>query len=236
MDGYREPSTRLWRLHLNQNELSIEKLIQSAQQQDGHAHHVNALSPEGTAAAVIPFLHKALFSPSTSTLLKAINNNQLTTWPGMTTENVTKHLPKSIATTLGHQDQTRKNAQSTQPKPQLDLESEQEPDPTSHPQRTHQVFTAIVDSGTGKIYTDQTGQFPVTSSRGNKYLFVLYNYDNNTILAEPIKSRQQDELLRASKQLTQHLQKQGLTPKVQRLDIECSPAMKTEMDAQNINW
>jgi hypothetical protein len=207
MDGYREPSTRLWRLHLNQNEPSIDKLIQNAQQKDGHAHHVNALIPEGTAADVIQFLHKALFSPSTSTLLKAINNNQLTTWPGMTTENVIKHLPKSIATTLGHQDQTRKNAQSTQPKPPIETESEQEPDPTSLPQRTHQVFTAIIDSGTGKIYTDQTGRFPVTSSQGNKYLFVLYDYDSNAIRAEPIKSRQQDELLRAYKKITQHLKK-----------------------------
>jgi hypothetical protein len=236
MDGYREPSTRLWRLHLNQNEPSIDKLIQNAQHKDGYAHHVNALIPEGTAADVIQFLHKALLSPSTSTLLKAIKNNQLTTWPGMTTENVIKHLPKSIATTLGHQDQTRKNAQSTQPKPPIELEPEPEADPESLQQRTHQVFTAIVDSGTGQIYSDQTGRFPVTSSRGHKYLFVLYDYDSNAILAEPIKSRKQDELLRAYKTLTQHLRKRGLIPTLQRLDNECSEAMKTEMDAQNIDW
>jgi hypothetical protein len=188
MDGYREPSTRLWRLHLNQNEPSIDTLIQSAQQKDGHAHHVNALIPEGTATDVIQFLHKALFSPSMSTLLTAINNNQLTTRPGMTTENVRKHLLKSIATTLGHQDKTRKNARSTQTTPPIETESEPEPDPTtSLPQRTHQVFTAIVDSGTGKIYTDQTGRSLVTPSRGNKYLFVLYDYDSNAILAKPIK-------------------------------------------------
>jgi hypothetical protein len=215
---------------------TIDTLIQRAQRKDGHAHHVNALIPEGTAAAVIQFLHKALFSPTTLTLLKAIKNNQLTTWPGMTTENILKHLPKSIATTLGHQDQTRKNAHSTQTTPPIESEPEQEPDPTSLPQRTHQVFTVIVDSGTGKIYTDQTGRFPVTSSRGNKYLFVLFDYDSNAIIAEPIKSRQQDELLRAYKKLTQHLRKRGLTPKLQRLDNECSAAMKTEMDAQDIDW
>jgi hypothetical protein len=236
MDGYREPSTRLWRLQLNQNGPSLDQLIQSAQNTDGHVHHVNALLPEGTAADVITFLHKALLSPSISTLLKAISNNQLTTWSGMTTENVKKHLPKSIATTLGHQDQTRKNTRSTQPKPPIERELEHEPDPTIPPQRTHQIFTAIVDSGTGQIYTDQTGRFPVTSSRGNKYLFVMYDYDSNAILAEPIKSRQQNELLRAYKKLTQHLQKRGLTPKLQRLDNECSEAMKTEMDAQNIDW
>jgi hypothetical protein len=91
MDGYREPSTRLWRLQLNNNEPSLDDLIKTAQDNDGFNHHVNALLPEGTAADVIIFLHKALFSPSTSTLLQAINNNQLTTWPGMTAENVTKH-------------------------------------------------------------------------------------------------------------------------------------------------
>ena len=42
---------------------------------------------------------------------------------------------------------------------------------------------------TGKIYTDQTGRFPVTSSKGSKYLMVLYDYDSNAILSEPLKSR-----------------------------------------------
>jgi hypothetical protein len=154
MDGYREPSTRLWRPHLHANQYSIDDLIQNAQNNDGFAHHVNALIPEGTAADVIQFLHKALFSPSMSTLLQAIKNNQLTTWPGMTAENVIKHLPKSIATTLGHQDQTRKNARSTQPKPPIESEPEPGLDPESPHQRTHQVFSAVVDSGPGKIYTD----------------------------------------------------------------------------------
>jgi hypothetical protein len=38
-----------------------------------------------------------------------------------------------------------------------------------------------------KIYTDQTGRFPVISSKGNTYIMVLYEYDGNVILAEPIK-------------------------------------------------
>jgi hypothetical protein len=41
---------------------------------------------------------------------------------------------------------------------------------------------------TGQIYTDQTGRFPITSSRGNKYIMILYNYESNDILAEPLKS------------------------------------------------
>jgi hypothetical protein len=64
---------------------------------------------------------------------------------------------------------------------------------------TNQVFATVTDIGTGKIYTNQTGKFAVLSSRCNKYLFVLYDYDSNAIMAEPIKSRTQGELTRAYK-------------------------------------
>jgi hypothetical protein len=39
-----------------------------------------------------------------------------------------------------------------------------------------------------KKYTDQTGRFPVISSRGNVIIMVLYEYDGNAIMAEPIKN------------------------------------------------
>jgi len=44
-----------------------------------------------------------------------------------------------------------------------------------------------------KIYTDQTDRFPTTSSQGSKYCFVLYSYDANAVLVEPIKSRAANE-------------------------------------------
>ena len=52
---------------------------------------------------------------------------------------------------------------------------------------TNIVFLKTVDL-TGKIYTDQTGRFPVTSRKGNKYILVTYHYDSNTIHAEPLKT------------------------------------------------
>ena len=39
-------------------------------------------------------------------------------------------------------------------------------------------------------YHDLTGAFPHKSSRGNKYIFVLYDYDGNEILTHPINNRQ----------------------------------------------
>jgi hypothetical protein len=63
------------------------------------------------------FLHAACFSPVPSMLVKAINNGHFATWPGFTAHNVQKHLPKSIATTMGHLNQQQQNTLSTKLKP-----------------------------------------------------------------------------------------------------------------------
>ena len=51
------------------------------------------------------------------------------------------------------------------------------------------VFATIVtyNETTGNIYTDLTGSFPITSNRGHKYIFVLYDHDSNAILFETLK-------------------------------------------------
>jgi hypothetical protein len=55
------------------------------------------------------YLHAALGSPAPSTLLWAIRQGHLITIPSLTTNLISKHLPKSIATTLVHQDQEAKH-------------------------------------------------------------------------------------------------------------------------------
>ena len=41
-----------------------------------------------------------------------------------------------------------------------------------------------------KNYSDQTGKFIIQSSRGENYIFILYDYDSNSILSIPLKNRQ----------------------------------------------
>jgi hypothetical protein len=60
-------------------------------------------------------------------------------------------------------------------------------------EKTHCVYASTINAG--KIHTDQTGRFPVVSSKGNKYIMVLYEYDGNAIIAEHIKNRTATELL-----------------------------------------
>ena len=55
-------------------------------------------------------------------------------------------------------------------------------------ERTHQLLLKVIECSS-KIFTDQAGRFPITSSSGYKYIMIAYDYDSNNILAEPIKSR-----------------------------------------------
>ena len=44
---------------------------------------IHYLIIEGGMEEVITYLHKALGSPKTSTLLRSVENNNLTTWPAL---------------------------------------------------------------------------------------------------------------------------------------------------------
>ena len=55
--------------------------------------------------------------------------------------------------------------------------------------KTFDVFGTIIPFlATRTGYHDLAGAFPHKSSRGNKCIFVLYDYDRNAILTQPIKN------------------------------------------------
>jgi hypothetical protein len=66
-----------------------------------------------TKADLAAFLHGCAFSPSPTTLLRAISRGHFINWPGMTVELISRHLPKSMATSKGHLRMQQKNIQST---------------------------------------------------------------------------------------------------------------------------
>ena len=67
----------------------------------------------------------------------------------------------------------------------------------------HTITTTILPL-TGLIHSDLTGRFPVTSSLGNQYILVVYDYDSNAILVDPLTSRTQAEQLQGFKKLYTH--------------------------------
>jgi hypothetical protein len=149
----------------------------------------------------------------------------------LTEQAVEKHLSKSTSTTKGHLNQQRQNTRTTKVKepkvivPETDLD---------HGINTQFIYAATIDAG--QIYTDQTGRFPVVSSKGNKYIMVLYDYDSNAILAQPIKDRRAPKLLRAFQVMEQDLVARGLKPKLMKLDNEASKLLKTYLHQQNITF
>ena len=125
------------------------------------------------------YLHACLFSPRPSTIIRAIRNNHLTTWPGIHDINFNKHLPPSEATSKGHLDQERKNLQSTKPCDPVDHDFF----PPKSDTRSHDCCATIIPfSPTNKAFLDLTGRFPHKSSQGNEYIMVVYDYDSTVIV------------------------------------------------------
>ena len=65
-----------------------------------------------------------------------------------------------------------------------------------------------------KGFSDLTGVFPHMSSRGNLDVMVMYDYDSNKILAEPIKKRQAETIQDAFLKIHKVLKSRGSEPKV----------------------
>jgi hypothetical protein len=103
-----------------------------------------------------------------------------------------------------------------------------------HGIKTQFVYAATIDAG--QIYTDQTGRFPVVSSKGNKYIMILYDYDSNVILTQPIKDHTTLELLKAFQVMEQELVARGLKPKLMKLDNEASKLLNTYLHQQYITF
>eukprot|EP00957_Ditylum_brightwellii_P112890 8607391-Ditylum_brightwellii.AAC.3 len=82
-------------------------------------------------------------------------------------------------------DLIRKNVQSTKITDE-DLQNNLNPIQEAH---TQGFFVALgVADAQGTLYTNITGKFPVTSTRGGKYVLIGYDYDSNAILAYALNS------------------------------------------------
>ena len=179
------------------------------------------------------FYHAALFSPSLSTLQHAIRIGFLSSFPGLHLQTLRRHPPISEATIKGHLNAHRRNHRSTRKlyfTPHYVFNAT-----TTTPSRTHHVYADCYNI-TGKIFTDQTGPFILPSISGNKYVFVLYDYDSNYIAARAIPSRTKEHLVTAYRSIISLLLKRGLRPHLQRLDNEVSNLMRTEMEAQQVSY
>ena len=169
-------------------------------------HQANNVNATTKIPELVAFAHAALFSPALTTLQKAIDLNFLHDFPGLTSKALKDHPPISAATIKGHLDQVRQNKQPTvhpsEPLPLLPLSTisdrtmsnfstinkilqhNEEDIFPQEPlnQRSHHCYTSVIaNTQTGQVFSDQTGRFLSPASSGATQLFVLYDYDSNSI-------------------------------------------------------
>ena len=73
---------------------------------------------------------------------------------------------------------------------------------------------------TGKVSTDQTGRFPVTSNKGSRYIMVAHVYDRNAIMVELLQSQSTNDLVDAYSRICRYLKSCVFAPRFQKSDNE----------------
>ena len=178
-----------------------------------------------TTQQLIQFYHGTMGNPVVSTWCKAIDAGYFRGWPGLTSKRVRKYIKVSEPTEMGHMDQRRTGIRSTKTT-DTEGDSMEQVQQTMSNDRSHHVYMSITDID-GKLYSDQTGRFPITSNRGNCYVVIFYAVDGNYIKSYPIKSRHRSELLKAYEEVYAFLRIRGYRPQLHKLDNETSKDVET---------
>ena len=183
--------------------------------------------------ALIRWHHASAGYPVKITWIDAIRQGNYMGWPGLSARLVQKHLLPSEHTANGHLHLTKQGVRSTKP--------------TIPRSKAHDILLKLIETEKLKddptitdlknlIASDLPGRYPITSARGNKYLLVMYDYDTNYIMAEPIQSRHTEDLIKGFSTCYQVLTDNGFTAKTLRCDNEISREMKNTLTHNNVTW
>ena len=215
LQGYRNKHDGLWDIPLSPTNNKTTPLQVNKANIIIHKNH--------QIKDLMQYLHAALFSPSKRTLLRAIANGNFIGWPNFTVQNVKKYLEETTHTAKGHLKQHRQNLQSTKEANMI----HDDHFPVETKTVTNECIAAIIDyAQTKKGFFDLIGQFPFPSSRGNNYIFILYDQDSNAILATTLKSRTAGDITKAWNKLHDRLKRRGIQPTTYIMDNEASHSFK----------
>ena len=65
-----------------------------------------------------------------------------------------------------------------------------------------------------KFYSNLCRRFPITSRRGNIYIYIMYVYYCNTMLMKAINNRGKNEMILDFTELTTEILKLGINPEL----------------------
>ena len=202
----------------------------------------------------LKYMHQSFFSPPIQTISEAASNNQLHGIPCLNSPAmVKKYLAPSPATSKGRLKKQRSNVRTTRPKKRgntITLAPEVE-EPATTPSTTNtdaniiidthstsNVFccAALGDATTGTFYTDMTGAFPVTSLENMQSYFVAYDYDTNTIFANPCPDFKDETIITAFKEVFNELKSKGYAPQFNVTDNQATVPIKAFLKTQECKW
>ena len=225
LNGWRETTGhRLWRMSLLPSADTLRPF--------SGTHRVTESSLAAFSAydlpsvdALVRYFHAAAGFPVRDTWLKAIKAGNFKSWPGLTLQNASKYCPSTIETLKGHMVQTRAHVRSTKPKtPKAPTPSPSSSVPSQMEKPSNELHIRM--ENISKLYTNDTGRFPVRSRTGNQYIMVAYHCDTNAIFAVPFKTRADRHRLPAYNSIMQRLRDRDLIVDLRILDNEASKEYK----------
>jgi len=212
LDAERCDQTGLWKLPLDTTGTATHDTPPTNEP-------INVIFDLLSARQTFLWYHAAAGFPPKATFLKAVRNGHYATWPKLTATLVHKYMPDSDEMTKGHIKGQRQGIRSTKnhainalvaaEETRIKIEGEHSPFQPFPTTKLNDIFLPVVDL-TNEIHTDQTGAFPHTSQRGNRYIMVAIHLDANYIFAEPMKNRTEGEMLRVYQKIINRMKAAGL--------------------------
>ena len=160
--------------------------------------------------ALVGFYHACLGFLVKQTWLNAIKAGNCDSFEGLTYCHAARYCPDADETILGHLAQQRQNVRSTKPRspapeqvPYLPAVAPQASDLPSN-----KVHIRVVPIS--KLYTDDTGRFPVKARLSNQYVMIAFHANGNLILQQAFKTRSNKHRISAYNAIMTCLAARGL--------------------------
>ena len=221
LQGLRNKCDGLWDVMfptLNEKESNDNNMVKTKEQSMNYI-----IQADQSQTDLAKYLHACCFSPCVSTFQRAINNGNFLSWPAIETINFKRIIKTTIATEKGHLEQERSNLQTTK-------NTQEDFFPTQTEKTQHCIFKMIdMNELNNKSHMDLCGRFPYTSSRGAKYILVVYDHDSNLIEGITLKSRNTTEITSKWQILYDKITTNTVTTSFWIIDNEASRYLKTAL-------
>jgi hypothetical protein len=195
----------LWELPLEPLQTTSSNTRSAATQPET----VNVIFDLPSARQTLLWYHAAVGFPTKETFSNAVRTGNYSTWPSLTAKMIHRHFPDSDKTVRGHLKGQQQEIRSTKQKVLDKLVEMAAPSLQSATLKApivkhSDIFVRIKDLS-DTIHLDQTGSFPYTSQRGNRYIMLAIHLNANHIFNKLMKDRTEEEMMAAYQRIVNRM-------------------------------